>query len=56
LSDDEQALVQRIKILGEDLHQEIGKIPVLEGGVRESNLARMKVEEAVMWAVKAITG
>jgi hypothetical protein len=53
LSDDEQVLMRRVKLLGEDLYQEIDR-EISPG--REASLAKTKVEEAVMWAVKAITG
>lgn len=52
LSDDEKAAMKRVKDIGLDFHTMIGEI----GQSRELSLAKTKVEEAVMWAVKHITG
>lgn len=51
LSDDEKAQMQAIKDGGLALHDMIEGI----GSSREISLAKTKVEEAVMWAVKHIT-
>jgi hypothetical protein len=51
LSDDEKAAMQKIKDDGLALHEYIGSL----GGSRELSLAKTKIEEAVMWAVKHIT-
>lgn len=51
LSDEEKAAMQRVKDLGLELHELIGKL----GYTREISIAKTKVEEAVMWAVKHIT-
>lgn len=52
LTDRERAEVAAIKARGEALLIEIGE----HGNSRELSLARTKVEEAVMWAVKHVTG
>jgi hypothetical protein len=51
LSDDEKFAMQVIKDAGLGFHQ------ILEamGSSRELSLAKTKIEEAVMWAVKHIT-
>lgn len=51
LSDAEKANMQTIKDLGLDFHTFIEGM----GNSRELSLAKTKVEEAVMWAVKHIT-
>lgn len=51
LSDGEKAAMQAIKDEGLKLHQLIESV----GQSRELSLAKTKVEEAVMWAVKHIT-
>lgn len=51
LSDAEKAQMQQVKDMGLALHDLIGGI----GASRELSLAKTKVEEAVMWAVKHIT-
>lgn len=51
LSDDEKAQMQRIKDLGVEMEEALSKLPPS----REVSLAKTKNEEAVMWAVKAIT-
>lgn len=47
----ERHLVERVKVVGEELWT------LINSGVesREMALAKTKVEEAVMWAVKGIT-
>lgn len=54
LSDAEKEQMQAIKSAGAALHDLIAGLA--EGGSREISLAKTKVEEAVMWAVKHITG
>lgn len=51
LSDAEKAQMQAIKDKGLELHSLIDSI----GQSRELSLAKTKVEEAVMWAVKHVT-
>lgn len=51
LSDREKEQMQAIKDMGLTFHQAIDGI----GSSREISLAKTKVEEAVMWAVKHIT-
>jgi hypothetical protein len=52
LSEPEKKQMQDIKDIGLAMHQMIEGI----GNSRELSLAKTKVEEAVMWAVKHITG
>lgn len=52
LSDEEKAQMQAIKDKGLELHDLIESV----GASRELSLAKTKTEEAVMWAVKGITG
>lgn len=51
LTDDEKTNMQAIKDMGLIFYEAIDKI----GSSRELSLAKTKVEEAVMWAVKHIT-
>jgi hypothetical protein len=51
LTDEEKALMREIKDLGGALHDKIVAI----GNSRELSIAKTKVEEAVMWAVKHVT-
>lgn len=51
LTDEEKAAMQAIKDEGLKLHDLIASI----GQSRELSLAKTKVEEAVIWAVKHIT-
>ena len=51
LNSAEKAEMQEIKELGEQFHTILGDL----GDTREISLAKTKVEEAVMWAVKHIT-
>lgn len=51
LSDAEKANMSKIKDMGLDFHEFIAGL----GNSRELSLARTKIEEAVMWAVKHIT-
>lgn len=52
LSDAEKARMQRIKDMGLDFYDLCDEI----GDSRELALAKTKIEEAVMWAVKHVTG
>jgi len=52
LSDEEKEQMRVVKDMGLDFHEYIANI----GDSRELSLAKTKVEEAVMWAVKHITG
>ena len=52
LSDEEKAHMQRVKDMGLDIYEYIDTI----GSSRELSLAKTKIEEAVMWAVKHVTG
>lgn len=55
LSEAEKEHVERIKTIAEHLYAELQ--PGVETlGPRELALARTKLEECVMWAVKGITG
>lgn len=51
LSDEEKAAMQEIKDMGLAFHDRIAAL----GNSREVSIAKTKVEEAVMWAVKSIT-
>jgi hypothetical protein len=51
LGDEEKAAMQKIKDLGLELHTYFEGM----GTSRELSLAKTKVEEAVMWAVKHLT-
>lgn len=51
LREEEKASMQEIKDMGLAFHERIGAL----GNSREVSLAKTKVEEAVMWAVKHIT-
>lgn len=51
LSDEEKALMQQVKDVGLGFHQLLESA----GASRELSLAKTKIEEAVMWAVKHIT-
>lgn len=55
LSGTERAHVARIKQLAEELYQELS-FPGTAAPSREFALAKTNLEQAVMWAVKAITG
>lgn len=52
LSDEEKASMQKIKDDALALHEYFGSL----GTSRELSLAKTKIEEAVMWAVKHVTG
>lgn len=51
LSDDEKAQMQKIKDMGLAFHEYVDSV----GQSRELSVAKTKIEEAVMWAVKHIT-
>lgn len=51
LTDEEKANMQAIKDAGLAFHDQIAAL----GNSREVSIAKTKVEEAVMWAVKSIT-
>ena len=51
LSEDEKASMQAIKDKGLEFHDLVAGI----GESREMSIAKTKIEEAVMWAVKHIT-
>lgn len=51
LSDDEKAQMQKVKDDGLAFWELIDSI----GGSRELSIAKTKIEEAVMWAVKHVT-
>ena len=51
LTDAEKANMTKVKDMGQSLFDFIDGL----GGSRELSLAKTKVEEAVMWAVKHIT-
>jgi len=52
LSDAEKANMATLKDMGLAFHDFVGSL----GQSRELSLAKTKVEEAVMWAVKHVTG
>jgi len=52
LSDAEKQNMSTVKDMGLDFHKFVDGL----GGSREISLAKTKIEEAVMWAVKHITG
>lgn len=51
LSDEEKAQMQKIKDMGLEMLTYIDGI----GASREMSIAKTKIEEAVMWAVKHVT-
>ena len=51
LNDAEKANMSKIKDMGAEFHEFIDGI----GNSREISLAKTKIEEAVMWAVKHVT-
>jgi hypothetical protein len=51
LTEDEKASMQAIKDAGLAFHDQIAAL----GNSREVSIAKTKVEEAVMWAVKHVT-
>ncbi len=53
LPEEDKVNIQTIKVLGNHFYKFIDNLDVED--YREISLARVKIEEAVMWAVKAIT-
>lgn len=51
LTEDERAQMGKVKDLGFDFLEYISTLPT----TRENSIAKTKIEEAVMWAVKGIT-
>jgi hypothetical protein len=51
LSDAEKANMARIKDMGMEFHELVAGL----GNSRELSIAKTKIEEAVMWAVKHVT-
>jgi len=51
LSDTEKESMSRVKDMGLEFYNELSSL----GNSRELSLAKTKIEEAVMWAVKHIT-
>ena len=52
LSDEEKAAMHQVKDMGLVFYQYLESL----GASRELSLAKTKIEEAVMWATKHITG
>ena len=52
LSDREVAQMKELKARGEALFDYINQLPT----TRESSIAKTKVEEALLWATKGLTG
>ena len=52
LNDAEKANMAKVKDMGLEFHEFVDGL----GNSRELSLAKTKIEEAVMWAVKHITG
>lgn len=55
LTENEKIDMTAIKDIGEDFLKGLEKIESVKGTGREFSIARTKIEEAVMWAVKGIT-
>lgn len=51
LTDAEKANMQKVKDMGLQFHEMVSGL----GNSRETSIAKTKIEEAVMWAVKHIT-
>lgn len=51
LTEEEKKHLRKLKEKGEDLHNYIESL----GSLRETSIAKTKLEEAVMWATKHIT-
>lgn len=56
LSDQEKSIMKTIKDYGLDFHSLLCEMEASQGHSRELSLAKTKIEEAVMWAVKHVTG
>ena len=52
LTEAEKANMQSVKDMGLAFHEFVSGL----GNSRETSLAKTKIEEAVMWAVKHVTG
>jgi cell division protein FtsL len=55
LNDQEKQRMQALKDAGDDFYRLITSIESNGGSSRELSVAKTKIEEAVMWAVKHIT-
>lgn len=55
LNDDEKAAMQKIKDDALAFHTFLDELAGIEGS-RELSIAKTKIEEAVFWAVKHVTG
>lgn len=55
LTDDEKRMMQLIKDKGLEFHNLLDDVQTSTAGSRELSLAKTKIEEAVMWAVKHLT-
>ena len=55
LNEVEKLWMQRIKDAGLEFHTKLTDLESTDGPSRELSLAKTKIEEAVMWAVKHIT-
>lgn len=51
LTDEEKFIVENIKAAGRNFHTYLESL----GSSRELSIAKTKIEEAVMWAVKGVT-
>jgi hypothetical protein len=54
LSDNEKSLMEEIKLKAGDLYNLFENVATTDNG-REIALAKTKLEESVMWAVKGLT-
>lgn len=52
LNDADKANMVKVKDMGLEFHEFVSGL----GNSRETSIAKTKIEEAVMWAVKEITG
>ena len=55
LSDEEKALMQKIKDEGLEFWNLLDQMEQTRGKSREIAIAKTKIEESVMWAVKELT-
>lgn len=55
LTDEEKAAMQKLKDMGLDFHEFLTSLESITKPSRELSIAKTKIEEAVMWAVKHIT-
>jgi hypothetical protein len=56
LSDEEQQVILRLEELGKQFINALKTADMVHPAGREYALAKTKTEEAVMWAVKGVTG